>query len=253
MFSWYLGVSWEPLEGTEQSDQGKPAVPENEICLSSLRKIAGRAVYVLYLLIQRSSFSPAVLSSCSYPIRIAGVKSPVTVVVLINGRTATLARAGVKYTSGFPYKFHFPGQKFCLKGRFEDICLACVGISELKWPSWKCEAPLKFDRWCIVSLILSGSDRFMVHTPIISVCSRFQNTGKTREHLLTSCCPWDLESKYGSPINTGKLRHGEDAYKTVRNGETSYGSCLWKKLCISHVFCAPGGINLPDQVSQWSS
>lgn len=166
-------------------------MPENEICLSSLRKIASRAVYVLYLLIQRSSFSPAVLSSCSYPIRIAGVKSPVTVVALINGRTATLARAGVKYTSGFPYKFHFPGQKFCLKGRFEDICLACVGISELKWPSWKCEAPLKFDRWCIVSLILSGSGRFMVHTPIIrALCvqsvSKYWKNQRASAHILLS-------------------------------------------------------------------
>lgn len=31
-----LRVSWKPLQGAEQSDQAKPAGPDNEICLSSL-------------------------------------------------------------------------------------------------------------------------------------------------------------------------------------------------------------------------
>lgn len=138
----------------------------------------------------------------------------------------------MKYTSRFPYKFHFPGQKFCMKGAFEDICLACVGISEY-FCGWNAHAGsvsllgslMDGAQW--VWYVQGVTDLWYTHqSSEHSVCSRSQNIGKTREHPLTSCCLWNSGNKYGSPINTGKLRCGEDACKTVRNGETSYGSCF---------------------------
>lgn len=97
-----------------------------------------------------------------------------------------------------------------------------------------------FDIFCIVSLISSESDGFMVHVSIISVrsmCSRSAALSKywkkhiASTHILLSVKFWE----YGSPINTGNLRHGKDAFKTVRNVKMSYeNSCchLWNKLCV---------------------